>query len=161
MSRPVFAATMFAAVALMAAAGAVRPGFARELLEGPVAAEVERVVDGDTLAIRAKVWIGQEVTVLVRLRGIDAPELRGACDEEIARARAAAAALATIVGPGPVILRRIEGDKYFGRVVADVAATGGADLGAMLVRRGLARVYDGGARSPWCPEAQVDGMAAR
>ena len=141
---------MFAAVALMATAGAVRAGFARELLEGPVAAQVERVVDGDTLAIRAKVWIGQEVTVLVRLRGIDAPELRGACEEEIARARAATAGLTAIVGRGPVILRRIEGDKYFGRVVADISSETSPDIAEALVAAGLARRYDGRRRGSWC-----------
>ena len=121
---------------------------AGERLEGPVAAVVERVVDGDTLAVRAKIWIGQEIVVLVRLRGIDAQELRGACPDEIAQANSAAAALASYVA-GPVTLRRIEGDKYFGRVVADVAVPAG-DLAAILLQAGRVRPYQSGTRAPWC-----------
>ena len=122
---------------------------AGEFLEGPVVATVERVVDGDTLAVRAKIWLGQEIVVLVRLRGIDAPELRGACPDEIAQAKNAAAALASHVGAGPVTLHRIQGDKYFGRVVADVAGPQG-DLSGILLQAGLARSYGGGTRAPWC-----------
>ena len=51
-----------------------------ETLTGPVAAIVERVVDGDTLAVRARVWLGQDIHVLVRIRGIDAPELKANCN---------------------------------------------------------------------------------
>ena len=32
---------------------------AAEALAGPVAARVERVVDGDTIEVRAKIWLGQ------------------------------------------------------------------------------------------------------
>lgn len=134
---------------------------AGEFLEGPVAAMVERVVDGDTLAIRAKVWLGQEIVVLVRLRGIDAPELRGDCPGEIAQAGSAAAALASYVGAGPVTLRRIEGDKYFGRVVADVGAPQG-DLAARMLQAGLVRSYEGGKRAQWCvAEVLADGEKRR
>lgn len=129
---------------------------AGERLEGPVAAIVERVVDGDTLAVRAKIWLGHEIVVLVRLRGIDAPELRGACPAEIADANSAAAALALSVGSGPVTLRHIEGDKYFGRVVADVAGPQG-DLSAILLRAGLARSYEGGTRASWCAAGLMIG----
>lgn len=149
MSWPARARKIAAAASLIAAGGTPAPSMAREVLAGPVVAEVERVVDGDTLAIRAKVWIGQEIAVLVRLRGIDAPELRGACAREVARARAAAATLVASLGTGPVILRNIEADKYFGRVVADVAGPGG-DIGAILLRSGFVRSYDGRARASWC-----------
>ena len=42
-------------------------------LEGPVPAFVERVVDGDTLVVRARIWLGQELRIMVRVAGIDAP----------------------------------------------------------------------------------------
>jgi endonuclease YncB( thermonuclease family) len=67
------------ATCLIGAIGITSRSIAGDLLEGPVTATVERVVDGDTLAVRAKIWIGHEIDVLVRLRGIDAPELRGDC----------------------------------------------------------------------------------
>ena len=90
-----------------------------ETLPGPVAARVERVVDGDTIAVTARVWLGQDVHVLVRVRGIDAPELRGRCAEETRRARAATRRAAAAVAAGSVTLWRISGDKYHGRVLAD------------------------------------------
>jgi endonuclease YncB( thermonuclease family) len=96
------------------------------------------------------VWLGQELAVLVRVRGIDAPELRGDCDSEKARAVDAAAALERLVGGQPVVLSEIEGDKYFGRVLSNVVTTGGADVAAALIAAGLARPYDGGERLSWC-----------
>ena len=64
-----------------------------EPLPGPVPAEIVRVVDGDTVRVRAKVWLDLHLDVLVRIRGIDAPELNGDCPEEREGAAAATAAL--------------------------------------------------------------------
>jgi endonuclease YncB( thermonuclease family) len=124
---------------------------AGERLAGPVAATVEEVVDGDTLAVRARIWIGQDVRVLVRLRGVDAPERRGRCLRERTLAAAARAKLGDLVAGRAVFLSAIETDKYGGRVVADVATEAGASPASALVAAGLARRYDGGARQPWCP----------
>jgi len=132
-------------------AGATPPSVvAAERLAGPLAATVEEVVDGDTLAVRVRIWLGQELVVLVRLRGIDAPERRGACPAERALAEEARLRLTRLVGAGPVMLTAIEADKYAGRVVADVAVAGGGSPAAELVVAGLARPYDGGRRRPWC-----------
>ena len=139
-----FSVTALAALALAISARAA------DTLTGPYAAAVERIVDGDTLAVRVTVWLGQELAVLVRVRGIDAPELRGDCDSEKARAVDAAAALERLVGGQPVVLSEIEGDKYFGRVLSNVVTTGGADVAAALIAAGLARPYDGGERLSWC-----------
>ena len=129
---------------------------AAEVLAGPYAGAVERVVDGDTLAVRVNVWLGQELRVLVRVRGIDAPELRGACEAEKAQARDATAALARLVADGSVVLSAIEGDKYYGRVVADVATPDGRHIGPSLISGGFVRPYDGGSRSGWCEIGAVD-----
>jgi len=130
-----------------------------EVLPGPFSAVVERVVDGDTLAVRVRIWVGQDVGVLVRLRGIDAPELRGRCDSETRRAGEAAEALGSLVARSTVSLSRVEGDKYFGRVVADVATADGEDVADRLVTGGFARPYDGGARALWCGSAEAGGPA--
>jgi endonuclease YncB( thermonuclease family) len=145
-----FAPSCCAAALLFASAGEVE---AAELLPGPYEAAVERVVDGDTLAVRVTVWLGQELSVLVRVRGVDAPELRSRCADERMRAVNAAAALSQVVGERPVMLRRVEGDKYFGRVVADVSTSAGRDLGDALLAGGFARAYAGGARRPWCEKS--------
>lgn len=122
-----------------------------ETLAGPVPAVVERVVDGDTIAVSARVWPGHNVHVLVRVRGIDAPEPRGRCEAETRRAAHAARLVAESVAAGRVTLTGIEGDKYYGRVVADIRLEDGRDLGSVILAAGLARAYEGGARRSWCP----------
>jgi endonuclease YncB( thermonuclease family) len=119
---------------------------------------VERIVDGDTLAVRVRVWLGQEVAVLLRLAGIDAPELRGGCDAERAAALAARDALAALVTGGEIVLTAIEGDKYFGRVVAVAVTPAGADLAALLLASGHARAYDGGTRQGWCAADESEAV---
>ena len=122
-----------------------------ERLPGPVSAAVLEVVDGDTLAVAARIWLGQEVEALVRLDGIDAPEIRGGCEGERRRALAARDALAAAVHEGYVLLTDIRYDKYGGRVVAVVLDAAGSDVAAGLVAAGHARLYDGGRRQAWCP----------
>src|SRR5688500_4618693 len=87
-------------------------------LDGPVAAEVLRVVDGDTIEVRAHIWLGQEVTTLVRLGGVDAPELKGKCESERAAARRAKARIEEKLNGGEVTLRDIRFEKYAGRVMS-------------------------------------------
>ena len=118
-------------------------------LEGPVPAEVLRVIDGDTLTVRAKIWIGQELTTNVRLSGVNAPELSGTCDAERALAETARRFLAERVEGRAVTLRKIALDKFGGRVVA-VVEDGAGDLAAALLAARLAVPYDGGRRQPWC-----------
>lgn len=123
---------------------------AREVFPGPVAAVVERVIDGDTLAVRARLWIDQELSVVVRLRGIDAPEMRSDCEVERELARRATDFLRIATETGPVTLSDISGGKYFGRVLATVTTAEGEDVALALERAELARHYDGGARTAWC-----------
>ncbi len=123
---------------------------AAETLTGPIPATIERVVDGDTLAVRAHIWLGQEIRVLVRVRGIDAPELRGRCDREKRQARDAAEQAADATGAGTVTLFKVTPDKYHGRVLADVTLADGRDLASVLLTAGAARRYDGAARRDWC-----------
>ncbi len=144
--RPIVPLLVLSLVSSFASADDLPP---REI-EGPVGARVLNVRDGDTLEVEAHVWPLQTVTVAVRLRGIDAPELRGRCEAERTVARHARERLAELVGDGPVQLRRVTGDKYFGRVLADLASSGEPDIGARLLREGLVEAYDGGRRRDWC-----------
>jgi endonuclease YncB( thermonuclease family) len=112
---------------------------------GSYAATVVRVIDGDTFVARVPIWPGQEVTVRVRIAGIDAPELHSRCAEERAAAAAAGAALRDLVGAGAVTLVDVRPDKYFGRVDAEVRV-GGRSAGAQLLADGHAVAYDGGRR---------------
>lgn len=119
-------------------------------IPGPVEARVVRVIDGDTFVAEALVWPGHAVRVSVRIRGIDAPEMRSRCAKERRAAEDARAALAGLLRAGPVAIRNIRGDKYFGRVLADVAGGDGRDVGSAMLRFGMARVYDGRKRQNIC-----------
>jgi micrococcal nuclease len=119
-------------------------------LQGPYTGLVERVVDGDTLAVRVTVWLQQDVWVLVRLRGVDAPETHGECASEKAGAAAATAELTRLVSGGAVQLKMVEGDKYYGRVLADVLTPEGTDVAQTLLAGGFVRAYVGGRRGGWC-----------
>jgi endonuclease YncB( thermonuclease family) len=124
---------------------------AGEALAGPVRAEVLEVIDGDTIRVGAHIWLGQRVTTLVRLSGIDAPELKADCAEERRLAELARRLLRDRLGEGDVWLTDIEYEKFAGRVLARVATADGSDLSHGLLQAGLARPYDGGKRASWCP----------
>ncbi len=142
------------AAALLAAA-ITADSSARELLPGPVPARVIQVIDGDTIAVKARIWLGQDVETRVRLEGVDAPELAGRCERERARAARARAFLEAMVDGGEVVLSQIQYGKFAGRVVARVETLAGEDLSAALLAAGLARPYAGGARTPWCDTAEL------
>jgi endonuclease YncB( thermonuclease family) len=114
------------------------------------AADLLRVLDGDTFEARVQIWPGLAVTTRVRLRGIDAPELHAQCPQERSKAEAARTALGKILADGQIRVLHIGPDKYNGRIVADAATARTPDVSAALLRSGLARPYDGGRRANWC-----------
>jgi len=117
-------------------------------IAGPVEAEVLRVIDGDTLLVEARPWPQQKVEVYVRIRGIDTPELRSFCPSERQAGEAARRALESLTEHAASLqLSRISGDKYFGRVVADVTVPGGGNVANHLLLAGLAEGYDGGRKA--------------
>ena len=121
-----------------------------ETIPGPIPAEVLRVLDGDTIVVRARIWLGQDIETRVRLEGVDAPELNGKCETERRLARKARDLTASLSDGGKVILSDIQYGKYAGRVVARVHAPGGEDFSGTLLRNGLGRAYDGRRRQSWC-----------
>lgn len=115
--------------------------------------EVLRTIDGDTFEARVDLWPGLTTVTRVRLRGIDAPELNGACAEEYRLAAAAADALRRMLDEGGVIIFNVGPDKYAGRVVADTATRRTASVSEALLAGGFARSYHGGRRGQWCASA--------
>jgi endonuclease YncB( thermonuclease family) len=113
-------------------------------------ADVLRVLDGDTFEAQVHVWPGIDITTKVRLRNIDAPELRARCPEERTKAEAAREALRALLAEGDVMVLRVGLDKYGGRVLAEAGTRATPDVGAALLARGLVRPYSGGRREPWC-----------
>ncbi len=114
-------------------------------------AEVLRVLDGDTFEARVHLWPGLDITTKVRLRGIDAPELKGRCTEERSKAETARDALKTILDQGDVAIARVALDKYGGRVIADASTHATPDVSAALLNIGMVRRYAGARRETWCP----------
>lgn len=123
----------------------------RTVIAGPVTAEVLRVIDGDTILVAAKPWPQQTMEVYVRLRGIDAPELKSACAATREAGLQARAALASLTSDQDQIqLTQISGDKYFGRVVADISLSDGRNPAQEMLSAGYVSPYDGGSKTKAC-----------
>ncbi|WP_027858456.1 thermonuclease family protein [Marinobacterium jannaschii] len=118
--------------------------------------EIVSVYDADTFRVTIEGWplvIGENMPV--RVKGIDAPEIRGKCEDEKRRAREARNYTRQLLESAEVVeLRSIERGKYF-RLLADVY-TDGESLAEKLIGEVLARPYDGGKRQGWCKQSIVD-----
>ncbi|QLH69261.1 thermonuclease family protein [Rhodopseudomonas palustris] len=112
--------------------------------------DVLYTIDGDTFDARVHLWPGTDLRTRVRLRGIDAPELKAQCARELRMAEAAADELRRLLAEGEVAIYNIGPDKYQGRVVADVATKRTANVSNALLDGGYARAYGGGHRDGWC-----------
>ncbi|MBR0797515.1 thermonuclease family protein [Bradyrhizobium jicamae] len=112
--------------------------------------DVIRTIDGDTFVARVHLPAGPDLTTRVRLRGIDAPELKAACPQELQMAEAATSALREVLGQGDVAIYHVGPDKYQGRIVADVGTRTTDNVSAAMLAAGHARPYNGGHRLGWC-----------
>ena len=148
--KPGYRAGLLVAVAAVTVAASVDYLRRSDGIPGPVPALVLRVIDGDTIAVRARIWIGQSVDTRVRIVGVDTPELRGKCAQEIELAAAARELVIEALGDQTVTLRDVRYDKFGGRVLARVESYTGEDIARLLIAAGLGRPYDGGKRAPWC-----------
>jgi endonuclease YncB( thermonuclease family) len=130
---------------------AIWAGAANSGVRHPV--DVIRTIDGDTFEALVHLWPGLDMTTRVRMRGIDAAEMKAACPEELRLAQAASARLHDLLGEGGVTIYNIGPDKYHGRIVADAATVRTPDVSAAMLASGHARVYHGGHRGSWCTSA--------
>jgi endonuclease YncB( thermonuclease family) len=115
--------------------------------------DVVRTIDGDTFEARVHLEPGLDLNTRVRLRGIDAPELKASCAQELRMAEAATGALRALLGEGDVRIFNIGPDKYAGRVVAEVATRRTGNVSTAMLAAGHARSYGGGHRNGWCANA--------
>ena len=105
---------------------------------------VIKVYDGDTVTVAAR--LPYEASLLyrfaVRLRGIDAPELRGSSVHEKEAANASQRALEALVLHKVVTLENL-GTKKYGRVLANVLTADGLCVNSWMVDHKFAVWYDG------------------
>lgn len=117
-----------------------------------IVSEITSIYDGDTFRATIAGWppiIGNRISV--RVKDIDAPELKGKCEQEKQLARKAKQATVDMLRKGRTIeLRNLQRDKYF-RLLADVYVDN-QSLAAMLLKSGLARPYNGGTKTSWRPK---------
>lgn len=112
------------------------------------AGKVDHHHDGDTVYVLTHDRvINAPVIVGVRVRGVQAPELRDPGGPEVA------AAVAELVGPpGAVVTFGITAaDPHPGRVVGPLVTQSGVDVAAWLLARGYAVPYDGKGPKPPVP----------
>lgn len=147
--KTAFLLILLAAFSLPGATPAGSAGLA-DSLAGPLVAEVLDVIDGDTLAVRVRVWLDQDIVTRVRLLGVDTPELRGKCAREREMAGNAKQALVRLLGQKNIRLFDVRHDKYAGRVLARAVTAEGVDVSKFLIEKGMARPYAGQARAGWC-----------
>lgn len=124
-------ARLFLLLTFVAASFAGAVWFAQR--EGPMIVGTARIIDGDSLYVAG---------IEIRLYGIDAPELYQTCNRNgrpwNCGAEAAAALRAATAGK-EVVCRPREQDRY-GRTIA-VCQAGGLDLGAAMIKGGMAVAY--------------------
>lgn len=103
-----------------------------------------RCYDGDTCTFTlpgVHPFFGERISV--RIRGIDTPEIRGKCEAEKQKAKAARDFLRNLLrNAGRIDLVDAERGKYF-RIIATVQADG-RDVAALMIDRRLGRPYQGG-----------------
>ena len=113
---------------------------------------VTYIIDGDTFVGDVLLADKTEVmSVKVRLRNVDTPELHGDCESEIKRANYAKQRLGELIPVGSTVeIKNIKNDKYAGRIDANVYDSANRDVGQVLVKEKVGRAYNGGKRKTWC-----------
>jgi endonuclease YncB( thermonuclease family) len=126
------------------------------VVQGPVEADVIRVLDGDSVEARVYPWPDMVVVEMFRIYGIDTPEIKGRCRTERDLAQAAKKFVIDLVAQTNNRIRvsvvgcnAAEGGG-FGRCLATLHA-GPTSIGDALIAQGLARPNFGESRKPWCP----------
>ncbi len=116
-----------------------------------VITDVTSIYDADTFRVDISEWpdiVGKRI--LVRILGVDAPEIRGKCEHEKIKARQAKQfTVEKLRNANTIELRNVKRGKYF-RLLADVYIDS-INLADLLIKAGHARKYDGGARQGWRP----------
>ena len=108
--------------------------------------------DGDTCYVSAPALPGKLSKMSVRVLGIDTPEIKGKCEKEKELALIGRQTANQLFRAADKIeFKDLKWDKYGGRVLSNVYLDGKL-YSDILIEKGLARPYDGGAKKGWCDE---------
>lgn len=111
----------------------------------------QRTIDGDTIKVdvaNLPEVFGKNLSV--RLRGIDAPSLRGKCQQEKELAKKSKDFLHFLIKNERFTLQNIERGKYF-RILADIRLSDGRNVSDIMLFNNHAVKYDGGTKTHnWC-----------
>jgi endonuclease YncB( thermonuclease family) len=121
------------------------------------------VIDGDSIRISAP-FLPQPLpdTLILRLRGVDTPEMgwRASCPEESQFAITATNGTASWLQQRTTRIEFARWDKYGGRVLGDVIdAKTSERLTDWLLASGLALAYNGRKHPDWCARLTEDTLS--
>ena len=124
--------------------------FGQNCLATPV--RVAYIIDGDTFVGDVLLADKSEImSVKIRLRNVDTPELHGNCDVEMKKAKYAKQRLGELIPVGSTVeIKNVKNDKYAGRIDANVYDSANRDVGKVLIKENVGRAYNGGKRKSWC-----------
>ena len=112
-----------------------------------------KITDGDTikLDVSKESPLIKKLGLSVRIKGIDTPEKapRAKCNKENILGQQATVFTTYLIGNKELLLSQVENDRYGGRIIANVKV-GGVDVAQELLKKGLARVYNGEKKKSWC-----------
>lgn len=119
--------------------------------------KINRIVDGDTISATITELPLNIMPSLVRINGIDTPEIGGTAKCQKERDLGVKAADFTreyfrvaMLQNKEIVFKNIKRDKYASRVVGDVFIDG-IDFGHLMLEKGLAKAYNGlGPKPDWC-----------
>ena len=112
--------------------------------------KIIEAIDGDTLRVEIPAMMPLKYSI--RINGIDTPEKAGRakCEQEALLAEKASEFTKNLVKNLKTFeISNIKHDKYGGRLLADVRINN-IDVGRVLQKEGLARIYRGEKKESWC-----------
>ncbi|MCP3683220.1 MAG: thermonuclease family protein, partial [bacterium] len=124
---------------------------------GITVSEIVSVYDGDTFKVNVDWWpdiIGNAISI--RVNGLDTPEIRGSSPLEKQAAYVVRDYVKELLTTATSVkleddddgrIDENNRDKYF-RIDAEVYVDG-ISLNKLLIKKGYAKPYDGGTKSPW------------
>ena len=142
--RTLFATVLLFVIAAPSLAGATCYDWPLRTSQGRMA------YDGDTIYITMPGLPPELSEMLVRVAGVDTPEIRGKCETEKTRAiQARDFVVRSLAEARSVSFCNPKWGKYGKRVIAEVVLDG-KSLAAILIKNELGRPYSGGRREGWC-----------